>query len=69
MATSETARYEHDDPLPDDDGVLLPAEALPTVALGGAVEFVHVPTGATRHGVVVAFDEHEGERWLAIRYR
>jgi len=69
VATPETFRYEHDDPLPDDDGVLLPADALPSVVLGAAVRFVHVPTGATRDGVVVAFDEHDGERWLAIRYR
>jgi hypothetical protein len=69
VADNEAHIYEHDDPLPDDDGVLLPQESLPDVPLGAVVTFLHTPTGAKRSGVVVAFDEHSGERWLAIKYR
>ena len=37
--------------------------------LGGAVSFVHRPTGRRSAGVVVAFEEREGETWVAVRYR
>jgi hypothetical protein len=61
--------YEHEDALPEGDGVVVPAEAVPGATLGGRITFVHTPTGRTRLGDVVAFDHREGGEWVVIRYR
>ena len=69
MSGAPTPTYEHDDPLPEGDGVLLPESSLPEVVLGATVSLVHTPSGKTAAGVVVAFEERDGERWVAVRYR
>lgn len=61
--------YEHDEPLPEGDGVALPSEWLPGAELNGPVRFVDAASGATRAGVVVAFDRRDGESWVVVRYR
>jgi hypothetical protein len=69
MPGAEVPTYEHDEPLPEGDGILVPGSELPAAVLGGAVSFVHRPTGRRSAGVVVAFEEREGETWVAVRYR
>lgn len=68
MSGVESPTYAHDEPLPEGDGILVPATELPSVVLGSAVTFLHTPSGRTARGVVVAFEEREGETWVAVRY-
>lgn len=60
--------FEHEEQLPEGDGVAIPQELLPAATLHGPVVFVHTPTGATRRGVVVAFERHDGDEWVVVRY-
>jgi hypothetical protein len=69
MSGSTVPTYEHDEPLPEGDGILVPAADLPSAVLGSAVTLVHRPTGRRSAGIVVAFDERDGETWVAVRYR
>jgi hypothetical protein len=61
--------YEHDEPLPEGDGVALPEEMLPGAELNGTVRFRDTTTGATRAGVVVAFERRGDESLVVVRYR
>jgi hypothetical protein len=69
MSSPAVPTYEHDEPLPEGDGILVPGAELEGAVLGGKVALHHTPTGRTTHGVVVAFDERDGETWVAVRYR